>query len=410
MESTNPALLQCGWSAGGPAAPPSLSCQGGSLEPRLFDPEAPDLSEERFAASLDALAEDTEEPGSIEAPQDVPTAATARTTSASEAVSATPSGQVFPDEQKVAWRDEISARLTRYRARRKMHPPHYPSLSLPFVAAEVPGNGTPPDPSSPRPAFAPISDQALALDEMMAKPPAAFPDSLLPKGLSAAGAGGPVTSVSLSSGAKILEFPRFAWEPPFSPADQLAEPVSERPRILEVPEFVPPPPALGGITIAADERQEGEMRPGIDIPVQSATLARRMFASAIDGLIIAVATALFGAVLWRATAIRPPRLQILGLAAVVPGILWAAYQYLLIIYGASTPGLRAAGLELARFEGTLPARSLRRWRVLAACLSAASLGMGYLWVFLDEDTLCWHDRITRTYLAPRKRHTSGVAR
>jgi hypothetical protein len=26
--------------------------------------------------------------------------------------------------------------------------------------------------------------------------------------------------------------------------------------------------------------------------------------------------------------------------------------------------------------------------------------MGYAWVFLDEDALCWHDRITHTYLAP----------
>jgi hypothetical protein len=38
--------------------------------------------------------------------------------------------------------------------------------------------------------------------------------------------------------------------------------------------------------------------------------------------------------------------------------------------------------------------------VLAACLSAVSAGMGYAWVFLDEDALCWHDRITHTYLAP----------
>jgi hypothetical protein len=29
--------------------------------------------------------------------------------------------------------------------------------------------------------------------------------------------------------------------------------------------------------------------------------------------------------------------------------------------------------------------------------------MGYAWLFLDEDSLCWHDRITHTYLAPKKR-------
>jgi hypothetical protein len=30
--------------------------------------------------------------------------------------------------------------------------------------------------------------------------------------------------------------------------------------------------------------------------------------------------------------------------------------------------------------------------------------MGYAWVFLDENALCWHDRITHTYLAPTKKN------
>ena len=81
---------------------------------------------------------------------------------------------------------------------------------------------------------------------------------------------------------------------------------------------------------------------------------------------------------------------------------WALYQYLLIVYAGRTPGLSAAGLELACFDGRPARRSLRRWRVLASYLSAASLGMGYAWVFLDEDALCWHDRITHTYLAHGK--------
>jgi len=25
--------------------------------------------------------------------------------------------------------------------------------------------------------------------------------------------------------------------------------------------------------------------------------------------------------------------------------------------------------------------------------------LGYAWCFFDEDQLCWHDRITRTYMA-----------
>jgi uncharacterized RDD family membrane protein YckC len=202
--------------------------------------------------------------------------------------------------------------------------------------------------------------------------------------------------------AKIIEFPRFAWGPPSPPPDQLAEPVGEQLRILEVPEVAPPLPALGGITIEPVEKAEVEKRPGIDIPLQSAPLGRRLLASMIDGVIVAAASALFGFIFWKVAGVRPPSLQILVFSAAAICLFWAAYQYLLIVYAASTPGLRMAKLELTRFDGVRATRSVRRWRVLASYLSAASLGMGYAWVFLDEDALCWHDRITRTYLAPRK--------
>jgi uncharacterized RDD family membrane protein YckC len=152
----------------------------------------------------------------------------------------------------------------------------------------------------------------------------------------------------------------------------------------------------------ASERPEAEKRPGIDIPLQSASLARRILAGGIDGLIVAASSALFAFIFWKVAAIRPPLVQIASLAAGITSLFWAAYQYLLIVYSASTPGLRVAGLQLSRFDGSATSRSLRRWRVLASYLSAASLGMGYSWVFLDEDVLCWHDRITHTYLAPRK--------
>ncbi len=309
-------------------------------------------------------------------------------------------GRVAPQVAEApAWRDELSDRLNRYRARRKVRPPRYPSLSLKFDAPEAFASANAPSGSLPE--FEPISSQALALDGMRHEPSAAEPE-VNPRSVpstEAALAHQPVVHAS----AKLIEFPRLAWGPPPPPPDQLAEPVSERPRILEVPEVAPPPPALGGITMEAAAQEEAERRPGIDLPLQSAPLGLRFVASLIDGLIIAAASALFGYIFWKVTAVRPPLVQILGLAAGISCLFWAAYQYLMIVYAASTPGLRAAGLELARFDGTSTSRSLRRWRVLAACLSAVSAGMGYAWVFLDEDALCWHDRITHTYLAPGKR-------
>src|SRR4029077_303925 len=91
----------------------------------------------------------------------------------------------------------------------------------------------------------------------------------------------------------------------------------------------------------------------------------------------------------------------LGMAIILAGLCWAGYQYMLLVYAATTPGLRLAKLQLSRFDGSPVPRRIRRWRVLASVLSGVSLGLGYAWCFLDEDELCWHDRITHTYIAPK---------
>lgn len=292
------------------------------------------------------------------------------------------------NEESPAWRNELSARLDRYRSRRKIRPPRYPSLRLPFDPADLSPRAETGSRAVPRETFDPASDRALALSDLRHLDPEAQTDVRPPQ------------SPPEFPGAKILEFPRSAWAPPSPQPDQLAEPVGERLRILDVPETAPPAPALGGITIEPAAPAEPEKRPGIDLPLQSASLARRAFASMMDGLIVCTATALFGAIFWKVAGVRPPQLQLLGLAVGIQVVFWAGYQYLLNVYSGRTPGLRLAGLELSRFDGSSTPRSLRRWRVLASYLSAASLGMGYLWVFLDEDLLCWHDRITRTHLAP----------
>ena len=398
------ALAQWRPDAGNLSAPASLSVsrQLIALETQLIDPEAPDLSEQKFTASLESTVEEMQSSGVAEAPETAFAAETADAGSNAGSVPADAPEPALNEPEAPAWRGEISARLSRYRARRNIRPLRYPSLRLEFPPLEAPGIADSPNAGSPSPAFEPVSDHALALDGMMQRPSAAVPDERSQREPSGEAAPAAISAPSPPSGAKILEFPKSAWDPPLFPADQLAEPVSDRPRILEVPEVAPPPPALGGITIEAAESQETEKRRGIDIPLHDTSLVRRVLASVIDGLIVATASALFGLIFWKVAAIRPPRIQILGLSAGIPGLLWTAYQYLLIVYAASTPGLRLAGLELTRFDGTAANRSLRRWRVLASYLSGASLGMGFAWAFLDEDALCWHDRITRTYLGPRK--------
>jgi uncharacterized RDD family membrane protein YckC len=307
-------------------------------------------------------------------------------------------------EDSTLWRQEVAARLNRYQARRKPRPPRYPSLRLSFNDADDASSASGVSDASPafQQRITTASNHALALDgfadtevnAVEVPAPSAVPaESPEPAARAIAPATAPATG-------KIIEFPR-SWTPPPAPLDELAEPVSDRPRILEAPEVVPPPPALGGITIEPAQQPEMEKRPGIDIPLQSAPLGRRIFSAAVDDVIIAAACVLFAFIFWKMTAIRPPQLQLLGLVVGLSAVFWAAYQYLLVTYSGTTPGLRLARLELARFDGSPAGRRLRRWRVLASFLSAVSLGMGYAWVFLDEDSLCWHDRITHTYLAPR---------
>ena len=151
------------------------------------------------------------------------------------------------------------------------------------------------------------------------------------------------------------------------------------------------------------------------MPLQGAPLGRRVLAAVLDGLVVAGACAVFGFTFWQVTEWQIPgwgavangiaRLELFAVASALASLLWAASQYLLIVYSGTTPGIRLAGLKLCRFDGSSADRRLRRWRVLASYLSAVSLGMGYLWVFLDEDCLCWHDRITHTYLAPKIRNS-----
>ena len=310
-------------------------------------------------------------------------------------------------EDSPAWRDEVAVRLNRYQARRKPRPPRYPSLQLHFEEG-CSIRATADEPSK-TPVFlhslGAASHQALALDRFAegAAPAVEAPVSeTRPQQKTASDQLFSRLSTSLvPPSAKIIEFPG-SWTPPAAPLDQLAEPVADRPRILEAPEVLPQAPALGGITIESTPYLEFEKRPGIDIPLQSAPLARRIFSVAIDDLIIAAACALFGFIFWKMTAIQLSPFQMLGPATGLFGVLWAAYQYLFVVYTGSTPGSRLARLQLARFDGSPARRRLRRWRVLASFLSAVSLGMGYAWVFLDEDALCWHDRITHTYLAPIK--------
>ena len=380
----------------------------------LIDPDAYDASEQQFSASLEgsspsprfvvnpehAPSREAQSPrvleppeAALEQPANAPESSNCKSereidASVREATEATTpemaAAPFQPDllggEGSSSWRDEVAARLNNYRARRTPRGPRYPSMRLKF------------GPANP-PTVTLAHRRPVALESSMCTDPVVT--TAVPMAYAAP------APAPMESSAKIIEFPHpsAASQRQF---DELAEPVLDRPRILEAPELVPAPPALGGILLEAAVERADERRPGFEMPLQPAPMIRRLLAVTTDAVLVILAFTAFAYIFLKVTPTVPPLTQAAGISAVLLGLFWTGYQYLLLVHAGSTPGLQLAKLELSRFDGAPVPRRIRRWRVLASVLSGVSVGLGYAWCFLDEDRLCWHDRITRTYMAPRK--------
>lgn len=227
---------------------------------------------------------------------------------------------------------------------------------------------------------------------------------------------------------KIIRFPRSATVLPDVPAEDLplaAEAVSPSmespPRIVDVGEE-PSWSSESERESAKPERPVIQARPAEQMEllpsfeditldpahhtqrVQSeviptpAALAQRLIAGVVDAATVAAAVMLFDFAFVRMAEDDPHSRLALLFGLFVAGTLWVVFQYLFLVYGKGTPGMRFAQLELASFDGKPLTIMTRRNRAAASALSAASIGLGYAWAFVDEDQLGWHDRITRTLL------------
>ena len=80
-------------------------------------------------------------------------------------------------------------------------------------------------------------------------------------------------------------------------------------------------------------------------------------------------------------------------------IVYLQYFALFTVFGGTTPGMMFRGLQVASFSGDQPSPRQMLLRVAGYVLSAGTFLMGFLWAWWDEDTLTWHDRLSRTYLS-----------
>ena len=384
-------------------------------QPIYFDPESPDASEQEFSASLenpvkrpqfvlDAQETVAENPGKEDGgmvdcetavqPDSARGVETALSSALTENSTASQdSASLYPKAEEGDWRDQVSAKVSRYKSR-KPREERYPSLQLKFE-----GDRRRPEQREPNWGERDVSNTTSHYTKRV---PAE--DPVQPQVADHDGPSIKCPPVSFEATARVLEFPR-SFALPVRRDNELADPVVDRPRIVEAPELLPPPPAMGGSLIEESRDQEYERRPGFDMPLQSASLSRRLLAGGIDVVVILLAMAGFGYVsritgsLSQMRSVSQIRVAASLFAGIVAG-LWFVYQYAFLVFSGSTPGLRAMRVAITGFDGAPPTRKLRRWRVIASLLSCLSLGLGYIWCFMDEDQLSWHDRITKTHIAP----------
>ena len=133
------------------------------------------------------------------------------------------------------------------------------------------------------------------------------------------------------------------------------------------------------------------------LPPQVAALHLRVMAAVVDALLVMGATVAFCAAAVKVAGVAPD-LRTLGMAAgVMLAALYFGYQLLFFTLSDATPGMRYARIGLCTFSDENPSRGAMRKRILAQVVAVCPLGIGVLWMLLDDDRLGWHDRISRMY-------------
>ncbi len=135
-----------------------------------------------------------------------------------------------------------------------------------------------------------------------------------------------------------------------------------------------------------------------DAPV--AIPAHRAMAAALDASIIVMALGVFGVVFRLAggafifNAKTAP--AFVGVAA---GVV-IFYRLLWCLANGDTVGQKWTRLRLVNFDGQAPTRAQRLYRTASGFLSLMAGGIGLLWGLVDEETLTWHDHISKTFPTP----------
>ena len=155
-----------------------------------------------------------------------------------------------------------------------------------------------------------------------------------------------------------------------------------------------------GIELEAQSREEPDFEetPAPEVAPELAPMSRRLLAAMVDGALMAGVG--LGSAFAAAAGIGHPLAPRIVALGAVSALLLAGmiYETLFLTLAGTTPGMWCARISLCTFDDQIPTGGQIRSRLGALLLSVVPMGLGIAWALFDDEHLCWHDRLSQTYL------------
>ena len=133
----------------------------------------------------------------------------------------------------------------------------------------------------------------------------------------------------------------------------------------------------------------------------------RLLAGIADALVLVLGVALFGLIFWRSGGHLSPNPVNFAVVGVMILTLIFFYFGIFTALTSTTPGLMIMGCEIRNLHGTYPSPRESCWRAFGILVSMSALMLGFIWAWVDSESLTWHDRMSGTFitLVPRMSET-----
>jgi uncharacterized RDD family membrane protein YckC len=198
------------------------------------------------------------------------------------------------------------------------------------------------------------------------------------------------------------ELPRVVPFETIAPESMEAPPIkaphtNPRPRRRKV---VPGQQSLEFAPVAGSARYARPSEGAIYCDAPVAIPAHRFMAAALDASVVLTALGIFGTVFYLAGGQVTLNGKTVPMFLGVIAALVIFYRLLWCLGRGDTPGMKWTHLRLVNFDGQKPNRRQRFFRLCSGTLSLFAGGLGLLWALVDEETLTWHDHISKTFPTP----------